>query len=66
MQDPTATPIESIEKRINEIEASKDIDFRGNKHLDDGSTERNYWHKGYASALRDVMELFSKSTRTSN
>lgn len=25
------------------------------KHLDDGSPERAYWHYGYAVALRDVL-----------
>jgi hypothetical protein len=27
------------------------------KHLDQGSDERVYWHYGYASALQDVLRL---------
>ena len=25
------------------------------RHLDEGSAERAYWHAGYAQALRDVL-----------
>lgn len=27
------------------------------KHLDEGSAERAYWHYGYMVALRDVLNL---------
>lgn len=27
------------------------------KHLDEGSAERAYWHYGYMVALRDVLKL---------
>jgi hypothetical protein len=30
------------------------------KHLDDGSIERAYWHYGYLVALRDVRKLLSQ------
>ena len=33
------------------------------KHLDAGSSERLYWHAGYASALRDVLAKIQKSAR---
>ncbi len=29
------------------------------KHLDEGSAERAYWHYGYLSALRDILILMS-------
>lgn len=29
------------------------------KHLDEGSQERIYWHFGYASALADMVMLLS-------
>ncbi len=32
------------------------------KHLDEGSAERAYWHYGYLSALRDIIKLMSTST----
>lgn len=30
------------------------------KHLDQGSAERAYWHHGYLSALRDILKLTSE------
>lgn len=30
------------------------------KHLDAGSTAQAYWHLGYQSALRDVIDLFAR------
>ena len=32
------------------------------KHLDEGTTERAYWHYGYLSALRDLQALEAKGT----
>jgi hypothetical protein len=32
------------------------------KHLDEGSPERAYWHYGYLVALRDVMQLFTEGS----
>jgi hypothetical protein len=29
------------------------------KHLDEGSAERAYWHYGYLSALQDILKLMS-------
>jgi hypothetical protein len=26
-------------------------------HLEEGTTEREYWHHGYASALKDVLSI---------
>jgi hypothetical protein len=31
------------------------------KHLDEGTTERAYWHFGYLSALQDMLRLMSSS-----
>ena len=30
------------------------------KHLDEGSSERAYWHYGYLVALRDIRSLLTK------
>lgn len=30
------------------------------KHLDDGTAERAYWHYGYLCALRDVVSMISR------
>lgn len=30
------------------------------KHLDEGTTERAYWHLGYLTALRDALRLLQK------
>lgn len=33
----------------------------GQKHLDEGGTERNYWHYGYMVALRDIIRQLTLS-----
>ncbi len=35
--------------------------FTEQKHLDEGSAERAYWHHGYLSALRDMLKLMSSA-----
>ena len=35
-------------------------------HLDQGSTERLYWHYGYLIALRDVIECLKGQAKTLN
>jgi hypothetical protein len=35
------------------------------KHLDDASPERAYWHHGYQAALSDVLELFTLAEQRS-
>jgi hypothetical protein len=32
------------------------------KHLDEGTTERAYWHYGYAVALKDVLALLGSAS----
>lgn len=32
------------------------------KHLDEGTAERQYWHYGYLVALRDMQKLLGAST----
>jgi len=34
----------------------EDTEFE-QKHLDDGSSERAYWHHGYQAALDDLLRL---------
>jgi hypothetical protein len=34
--------------------------FTEQKHLDEGSVERAYWHYGYMVAIQDVLRLLSK------
>jgi hypothetical protein len=31
--------------------------FNDQKHLDEGTPERAYWHYGYMVALRDILKL---------
>jgi len=31
------------------------------KHLDEGTAERAYWHHGYLSALQDVLRFISSA-----
>jgi hypothetical protein len=40
--------------RVNAPECSLE-----QKHLDEGTAERTYWHYGYLSALRDILAFLS-------
>lgn len=33
------------------------------KHLDEGSPERAYWHHGYQAALTDVIDMLTSDER---
>ena len=60
--------LEKVSKRLHDLEQfSRDNhDFlASHRHLDEGTPERAYWHAGYASALRDLLNLLS-GTRASN
>ena len=34
------------------------------RHLDEGSEERTYWHFGYLMAIKDVLALFGNASTT--
>jgi hypothetical protein len=36
------------------------------RHLDEGTKERKYWHHGYASALKDVLTILQGANRLIN
>lgn len=59
--------LEMMTKRLEEIESSmkkEGASIQEQKHLDKGSSERAYWHHGYASALRDLLQTAqSRNTR---
>ncbi len=68
---PTLSPVKrsvasNIETRIQELtewlsrNAPECESEQG--HLDEGSTERVYWHYGYLCALRDVLRQLSPET----
>jgi len=31
------------------------------RHLDQGTDERAYWHHGYASALKDILQILQST-----
>lgn len=39
--------------------------FTEQKHLDEGSAERAYWHFGYLSAVNDVLRLLPQPKQKS-
>lgn len=41
-------------------------DLADQAHLDEGSSERAYWHAGYLQALRDVLALLGGDDRSLN
>lgn len=36
--------------------------FNHQRHLEEGSPERTYWHYGYLCALRDVLNAIEKGS----
>ena len=63
---------EIIEKLARRLEALREFAthnrevLKMQKHLDEGSAERAYWHAGYASALADILDLVSGTRKSSN
>jgi hypothetical protein len=63
---------EIVEKLARRLEALRDFAAKNrgvlitDKHLDEGSAERAYWHAGYASALADILNLISGTRKSSN
>jgi hypothetical protein len=61
-----------VEKLTERLEALKEFAAKNRrvltaqKHLDEGSAERAYWHAGYASALADILNLVSGTRKSSN
>lgn len=58
------TPIETIRERMTNqcawlADTAPQVTVE-QKHLDEGSVERTYWHYGYMVALRDVLKLLDK------
>ena len=51
-----------IVRRVRELDRwldEQDVDVRiEQKHLDEGTRERIYWHYGYMVALRDALKAF--------
>lgn len=62
------TEIEKIESRIRDLtrwlELTAPECSREQKHLNEGSHERAYWHYGYMVALRDTLALLTGERRT--
>jgi hypothetical protein len=68
------SPDELIQTRIDGLKQWLSENYvncgKEQKHLDEGTSERAYWHFGYLCALRDVFELIygdsvkSGTTRT--
>ncbi len=57
--------IEKLESRIKVLQdflGTSGVDVRQQRHLDEGTVERAYWHYGYMVALRDVLRLWRRLT----
>jgi hypothetical protein len=52
-----------LHERVNGIKAMLREKYpslpEDQKHLDEGSAERGYWHYGYLSALQDMLKKMS-------
>ena len=57
--------ISEIQKRADDLrewlQKNAPAALTEQKHLDDGTQERVYWHYGYMVALRDVLRFFTES-----
>jgi hypothetical protein len=55
--------ISAIERRINDLcewlQENAPASLSEQRHLDEGTQERAYWHFGYMSALRDVLRFLT-------
>jgi hypothetical protein len=58
---------ERIERRMGDIRAwlleQAPECFEQQRHLEDGTGERIYWHYGYMIALRDILGLLDDHAR---
>ena len=57
LEDVLRAKLEGIERTNGEKVSQEQT------HLREGTTERAYWHHGYASALRDTLRVL-ESTRS--
>lgn len=60
---PEVADISALEKRVKDLqdwlkENAPEV-FAQQKHLDEGSQERVYWHYGYFAAVRDIYRLLT-------
>ena len=57
--------MDDIAKRLSNIEGwladNAPYVIADQKHIDENSPERAYWHYGYMVALRDVLKLLQRS-----
>jgi hypothetical protein len=57
-------PLEAIERRITNmsewLRENSPYCFHDQKHLDEDTVERTYWHYGYLVALKDVRRLLKE------
>ena len=62
------TEIEKLQRRISDIAGWLELNApecsKEQRHLEEGSHERTYWHYGYMVALRDALALLTGERRT--
>lgn len=70
VSDEGSTLTEVVEGRVRNLEVwlSQNASYCADeqRHLDEGSRERAYWHYGYATALRDLLNALKRSPKTLN
>jgi len=61
--------ISAVEKRAGDLQEwlqkNAPASLAEQKHLDEGTQERAYWHYGYMVALRDVLRFLTDSESSS-
>ena len=61
--------IGAVEKRVSDLkewlQKNAPESLTEQKHLDEGTQERVYWHYGYMVALRDILKFLTSSEEPS-
>lgn len=58
---------ELLQERLDGVNvAGLEEASRDQKHLNEGTPERAYWHHGYAMALKDTLRMLRASDGMSN
>jgi hypothetical protein len=66
-KEPIQTLEDLLDERMTALEQSSGREAqREQRHLEEGTSERTYWHYGYASALKDVLDILQGTGKLVN
>ena len=66
-KEPIRTLEDLLDERMTALDQSSGHEAqRDQRHLEEGTSERTYWHYGYASALKDVLGILQGTGKPIN